>query len=810
MFLKQSLLAVAVSVASINFANAASLVLDGSPVDVKPLYDEALTLSGSQVNSAAGVVLFDTEIHGDLTNLATINATGAESTGLLIRDAIIGDQYVYVHDFTGDIINKGSVTANGHGSTGLNVMGGFAGSFSNEAAGKIIAVGDDSTGLHFNGANMTGKILNDGLISGGNVGLDLDSSPDESTVSTMRGIDNAGIIEGTGAQSTGILIDGVTVYENERGLVNTGTIKGGAIGIDFDQFTMTIDPTDYTSDPKYEKTHFQVLAEKGEISAGQYAIKGADRRVDLTWGNNEGRGTSTIRGDLQGLALTKVIGPAEFFGNTIQSQEVRLETGSSLNLNNAHTTIDGDLNVQSGASLGLPLSAETLADTPVLKVTGTANLANGSTVVINAKGSDFAKGGATYDLISASSLNISSDVQIKSSSALLGVNGVTIENGKLNVKVSSVGDEETGTVIENGGGNANTQGATKSFISVAELLGATNPNDLVLKALLAAGSDEKAIAAVAKQLTPEVNGGAASAANSSLTLVSNAISTRSSELRAGESSGEALVGTGAWFQILNSNASQNMRSGIDGYDADSNGFAIGADKKLNDSTLLGVAYSYVKTDVDSDTGNKTEVENHNLTAYGSWTEGNYFVDGGLSYGKGKNESKRYVVRTTAKGDYDSDMIGLNVMAGYGFHFDNGILVEPRLAARYSNLSIDGFTEKDSSAALKTGDQRLEVGDIGAGARVAGSFDLGRGTLEPEVKLMGYHDVIGDKSSTTSAFVLGGNAFVTNGASPARDSYEAGIGANYKLGAVTVGASYDRLMKTGFDADVFTAKVRYDF
>ena len=383
-------------------------------------------------------------------------------------------------------------------------------------------------------------------------------------------------------------------------------------------------------------------------------------------------------------------------------------------------------------------------------------------------------------------------------------------DGKLNVKVSSVGGDQTGSVIENGGGNASVQGATRSFMSVAELLGKRNPNDPVLKALIAAGTDAKAIANVAKQLTPEVNGGAASAANSSISLVNNAISSRSSNLRAGQSSGDLLSGTGAWFQVLSSQANQDVRSGVDGYDANSRGFALGADHALNEQTVLGVAYSHVSTNVDSDNGNKTDVENDTLTAYGTWTEGHYFVDAGVSYGKGQNDSKRYIAGTTAKGSYDSDMLGLNLMAGYGFHFAHNVLVEPRVTARYTHLSIDGFSEHGSSAALKTSDQRLEVGEIGAGVRVASAFDLGQGTFEPEFKLMGYHDLIADTSSTTSAFTLGGNSFVATGVTPARDSYEVGVGASYKLGAVTVGGSYERLMKTGFDADAFSAKVRYDF
>ena len=107
-------------------------------------------------------------------------------------------------------------------------------------------------------------------------------------------------------------------------------------------------------------------------------------------------------------------------------------------------------------------------------------------------------------------------------------------------------------------------------------------------------------------------------------------------------------------------------------------------------------------------------------------------------------------------------------------------------------------------------QRYEIGEMGLGARLAAAFDVGAGSLEPEAKLMAWHDFIGDKASTTSTFVLGGTPFTTTGATPARDSYELGLGANYRVGAWSVGGMYNYLTSSGFDADTFTANVRYDF
>ncbi|MNP53729.1 Autotransporter beta-domain protein [compost metagenome] len=126
------------------------------------------------------------------------------------------------------------------------------------------------------------------------------------------------------------------------------------------------------------------------------------------------------------------------------------------------------------------------------------------------------------------------------------------------------------------------------------------------------------------------------------------------------------------------------------------------------------------------------------------------------------------------------------------------------------MKIEGFTEHGSSASLQVGGQRFEVGEVGAGVRVAGDFPLGMGSLEPEATVMAWHDFIADKVSSTSAFVLGGSPFVTSGASPVRDSYEATLGANYKIGAVTVGASYTYQTKTDFDGQTVLGRVRYDF
>ncbi|MNQ89553.1 Outer membrane protein B precursor [compost metagenome] len=264
------------------------------------------------------------------------------------------------------------------------------------------------------------------------------------------------------------------------------------------------------------------------------------------------------------------------------------------------------------------------------------------------------------------------------------------------------------------------------------------------------------------------------------------------------------------MQVLDSDADQGERDGIPGYNADSQGIAVGADGKLNAQTTLGLAYSYLTSDVRSQSGNKTDIDGHALTLYGGFEQGAWFADAGLTYGRSDNESRRYIASTRAESDYASELWGLSLLGGYGFDLGQGLLLEPRMAARYSNVQIDGFREQGSSAALAVGEQRYEVGEIGAGVRLAGNFGAGQGRLEPEARLMAYHDLIADQVSSTSAFLVGGTPFVTSGAKPARDSYEASLGLTYRLGAVSLGASYGYLSKADYSADTVQARVRYDF
>lgn len=770
-----------------------------------------LSMSGEDENPAS--LGAPTEILGNLVNKGSISVVGGGVAGMLIDPAVIH----------GNLVNEGTLSVKGEEFEGDGVralefsgQSEIHGDLINASSGKIIAEGSNATGILLEGGEIDGQLINHGLIqvNGENANA-IDATSNEQGSWSQRtrvgAIENHGRILAQGDDAVGLMLDGVSFTGLEAHVINTGLIEAEDAAIEIGGFDIG---------GQGDRTPLKIR-NSGTITSQDEAIdaSGATGPVYLTWD------AGTINGNLIDLSNIEINGDVTFNGTDalVDGANIRMKDGAwidvgstsdqivgHLQLGQAHTSIDGNLYVAGNSSLGMSLSSATDADKAVLEVSGTAEFSDGSQIKLASKGSDFSAEGSSYKLIQADSVE-NNGLSVISSSSLLKVDSYAVEGNQVVAKVTGKSADEVAEVIDNMGGSNNAQAAGATFSQlVLNQLAQNNPNDPVRQAFIAASENPTALAKLVEQLVPEVNGGAAQAATSGQTLISNVTGNRTSNARQGLSSGDAFSETGGWVQALYSDANQDLRDGVAGYNAYSRGIAVGADGKLNDQLTLGLAYSFLNTDVNGETGNNTEVDGHAFTLYSGYELGNYFVDGSLTYGINDNSSKRRIAGTTAKGDYDSNLLGLNLVGGYSYHLSNELLIEPRLAARYSMVDIDGFTEKGSSAALKVEDQRYEVVELGAGVRVAANYPLGQGTIEPQAKLMAYHDFAADQASSTSTFVLGGTPFATTGAKPARNSFEAGVGVDYHLGAVTLGASYDYLGKTDFNADTFTAKVRYDF
>lgn len=869
---RKTLIAIAITAATLP-AYAETLVLTDAGLTREHTRHESLEVTGAFTagnNSELDAIdLSGVTIDKDLVLNATINAKGDFASGLDMDSW--GDNTFVTNTIGGDMVNKGNITVVGNGSSALlidpAVIGGdlinegtlsvkgeplldtdtdgynpddkesvenatdnaravdFSGSshvsgdFINAASGKILVEGTDSTGILMSGGRIDGKLINNGLIQvTGSNATAIDATTQSWGMGEDRvdlgGIVNNGTIIAKGEDAVGLELDGVSFAASSAQVVNTGVIQATDAAIEIGGFD--IDTT--VASP----SNALWIRNSGTITSEDEAVDASEATGTVYLALEDG---SKITGNLIGLSNIETTGNVSFTGTDASADgaNIRMANGgwfdiggenrpAHLALTQPHTTLDGNLAIASGSSLDLALSNQTDPAKAILSVSGTAEFEAGAQVKLAAADKNFTATSTQYTLLSAKQFNNGAqndNLKVVSSSSLLNVDSFKVSDGKVVSVVTTKSADEVGEVIGGNGGSSNAKGAGAAF---SQVLGkfAGKENDAVYKAFTQASESPAALAKLSEQLAPEVNGGSTQAALSGQTLISNVTGGRTASTRQGLASGEGFKDTGVWVQGLYSDATQNDRNGVAGYNAYSNGIAIGADGKLNEQLTLGIAYSHLSTDVNSASRNKTEVEGDALTLYSGFELDNYFVDASLTYGLNDNTSKRRVAGTTAKGDYDSDVFGVNVMGGYTFRLDHDLLIEPRVAARYSQVNIDSYREKNSSAALAVDSQRFEVAELGAGLRLASSFNAGAGKLEPQARLMAYHDFAGDRANSTSTFLIGGTPFATNGAKPARDSIEAGVGVDYKLGAVTVGVSYDYLGKEDFNADTFQAKVRYNF
>ncbi|MBI6852685.1 autotransporter domain-containing protein [Pseudomonas cichorii] len=796
-----------------SFINAADIVIDTGGFAVRALEFGAMfdpvTVGINNGPGGGGSIDGDLRNEGSITLQRANRGSGIDISNISVTGSIVnagkilivedgasslfsGAEGIYLHgtQIAGDFINSGSIEVHSedaiglifdwHGSAMLSVGGKLLNS------GSILAVGDNSIGMDLEAPSAPLHVENSGsIIARGNAseGVALWDG-------TLDVLHNSGLISATGDNDAhAIIVQGThfttTNASGSRGIVNTGTItsQGDAIVVTRDALPIG----------------FEINQKAGLIASDSGAAIRGRNLATLNWSGGE------IRGDLLDMAAVNVQGMATFKGATIDSNVV--VQGGSLNLDRPGSSITGNLQLANLGALDMRLSDSVVNTTPYLTVAGAATFAAGSRITLSANPGDFTPvaEGRTYALLSAGSVQ-NNGLTVNSASALLDVASYSVDADSVSAVVRPKSDQQVSQELDNAGGDQRTQGLINRFKN--NVMGQLDSNDRVFQSFTNANSAQ--LAELGKQLSPDVSRGGVDAALAGQGASRSALDTRMTGLRSGLSSGDELSDTGVWMQALNSNMDQDSRGGVEGYSANASGVAVGVDGRFSSRATLGFAYSYVNANATSDIGYKTDVQGNALSLYGNWDKDNWFAQGSVSYGRNDNDSRRYVAGTLAKGNFDSDVLSISTLAGYGLRLNDHILLEPRVGARYSNVQVDAYTEHGSTAALRNSDQRFETGEMGAGLRVASEAPLLGGTLTPELTLMTYHDLIGDRISQTSAFAQGGSSFVVTGAKSARDSYEGSVGVSYAISALTLGTSYTYQGRSGYDAETLMFKARYAF
>lgn len=369
-----------------------------------------------------------------------------------------------------------------------------------------------------------------------------------------------------------------------------------------------------------------------------------------------------------------------------------------------------------------------------------------------------------------------------------------------------------------------TNNATIGEVLLNELSGITNTEINQIQANLGAASNAKELNDILEASGPTVDGGAVAGAmamaNGALNITKKRLASRRTDSQSGVATGNLSEGTQVWVQAYGASGSQNRRGGIDGFDINGHGLAFGIDtENLSVDTVVGLAFSYGNSNVDSYNANNTNtnIKSYQLTLYGDHDiDESTYISARLAYAWNDIDTTRFnvggIAGLNARGDYDANQFSARAEIGRSYDYD-GTIVTPSLMANYVSFSPDSYTETGAGGAnLSIAANDVEIFELGVGVDISRDYQQADGSIvTPALHLAYRHDVIGDTAVMNSSFAAGGSTFRAVGFSPAQDTLDIGVSVTYaQANNWQLTANYNFEYKSDYEAHSGSVRAAYKF
>ena len=222
-----------------------------------------------------------------------------------------------------------------------------------------------------------------------------------------------------------------------------------------------------------------------------------------------------------------------------------------------------------------------------------------------------------------------------------------------------------------------------------------------------------------------------------------------------------------------------------GYDASTQGVAIGFDGISDGGMTVGLSLATANTDVDGKGEGKSvnSIDTYSASLYMDTATENGYLEGSLTFGINENSTSRKInsagLTRTLTGSYDSQQVSLNIAAGMPNEVGAGYLT-PFGSFTSTFMDIDAYTEKstvaDDALRLKVAqdDVNSMIGTVG----LKFHGEMSNGGM-PMISIA-INNEFGDSTiDSTNTFQGGGTAFKT---STAVEELSATLGLGYTYGS----------------------------
>lgn len=664
--------------------------------------------------------------------------------------------------------------------------------------------------------NIDAKVKGNINMAGGTINMNGTSSIGVYTSDGKLALDGSGI---SGSSAEELLAKAPTINVNGNNAINSDIdIKDGLIKINKGA-ALTSGDINLTSG-----NYASIIDLAGTLDAnviGDGNTMGSDKAQMTVWDANakvkgtvEGLTDLNIRSDLslasafeQGATYIKNI---NVYGSNLNLDNEKFNDAENLILNGKSTaklakdfTVYNKLKVKDGSTLDVGTSKLSAGNVELFE-NATVNMkvaALDNHGLIAADKITFIGGNAEDGYVNGANQNINLNITMENGLVKKGettdltlmtatngfdgdFNNVKVSNNRYDFEQTEAGKfKVTGTatgedIAKDAGGSMNNARTAAAWVDGDSFKAGTQAaavasslNELSQKA----GSEQAyvdALTAVAPEVAPLVHKTQTETTNQIFGAVSSRLSGGSVASAAnGMSFGDSVFKRGAmWVQGLFNKSKLDDTSKAKGFDADSTGLAMGAEKYINDDVKAGIGYAYTNTDIDGFMRD-TDVDTHTAMVYGEYKPSNWYVNGIATYSWSDYSEKKNVAGNQVKADYDVDTIGLQAMTGYDMQV-KGFNLTPEAGLRYVHIKQDDY--KDSA------DQKVSANDADIltgviGAKASKDFALENGmNLRPEARLAMTYDLMNDDNNSVVT-LANGSAYQVNGETLDRFGIEFGAG-----------------------------------
>jgi len=367
---------------------------------------------------------------------------------------------------------------------------------------------------------------------------------------------------------------------------------------------------------------------------------------------------------------------------------------------------------------------------------------------------------------------------------------------------------------------------TNSLNTLLSLAGTSNPQLLEALGNINTAPTDGALDSILESTLPDISGSDYAASQGADDTMNALEETRLASLRTGDdesgmAAGDMAKGFGIWGQVFGQHADQGERDAVAGYTANTWGGAVGVDTtNIADRAVIGLAFSYGRTNASSDNSNTTDtdIDSYQLSIYADYDLAkNTYLSGMAGFTWGNVDTERHNVTgvpgLTAHGSFNTQQFAAQVEAGHDFAVSNGMTLTPNVLAHWTNWNPDSYTETGAGGAnMHVEGDELDKFELGAGVKAAWSLKNHDGSwFKPELRASYRYDLEDDRIDDTAQFTGGGVAFSVPGPDPARGTVD--LGASMKLMTTsnwTFTASYDFNWKDEYTAHSGFLRAGYKF